>query len=101
MYVELIQKRQAALNRTKQEIENNEDDAVLQGKIVEIVFHNAQATIQSKSIVGFVSQSAVALLQIIQYSFVHLFGFCMNFHSFLLSKDLLIRFIQRRIKFNL
>ena len=48
LYVELVQKRQAVLDRTKQELENNEEDAVLQGKIVEVVFHNAQATIESK-----------------------------------------------------
>jgi hypothetical protein len=48
LYVELVQKRQAVLDRTNKEIENNEEDAVLQGKIVQIVFNNAQATIESK-----------------------------------------------------
>ncbi len=46
--MELVQKRQAVLDRTKQETENDEEDAVLQGKIVEIVFNNAQTTIESK-----------------------------------------------------
>ncbi len=48
LYVELVQKRQAVLERTKEEIQNNEEDAVLQGKIVQIVFNNAQETIESK-----------------------------------------------------
>ena len=45
--MELIQKRQAILDRTAHEAENREEDAVLQGKIVEIVFNNAQSTIES------------------------------------------------------
>ncbi|CAF1959562.1 unnamed protein product [Rotaria magnacalcarata] len=48
LYVELIQKRQQVLDRTKQETQDdNEDDAILQGKIVEIVFVNAQATVEN------------------------------------------------------
>ena len=45
--MELIQKRQAILDRTAHDAENKEEDAVLQGKIVEIVFNNAQSTIES------------------------------------------------------
>ncbi len=43
-----MQKRQAVLDRTNQDMNNEEEDAVLQGKIVEIVFNNAQGTIESK-----------------------------------------------------
>ncbi len=35
------------LDRTKRDMKDDEDDAVLQGKIVEIVFNNAQETIES------------------------------------------------------
>jgi hypothetical protein len=44
--VELVQKRQAILDRTAQESANDEEDAVLQGKIVQIVLNNAQQTIE-------------------------------------------------------
>ncbi|CAF0887840.1 unnamed protein product [Rotaria sordida] len=68
LYVELIQKRQLVLDRTKQEIENNEDDAILQGKIVEIVFHNAQTTIENDPI--FICSFVKILYEFSQFSFV-------------------------------
>lgn len=47
--MELVQKRQAVLDRTAKDMKDGEEDAVLQGKIVEIVFHNAQATIAGEN----------------------------------------------------
>ena len=44
LYVELLLKRQAVL-----QVKDQEEDAVLKGKIVEILFENAQATIESLS----------------------------------------------------
>ncbi|CAF0721602.1 unnamed protein product [Rotaria sp. Silwood1] len=71
LYVELVQKRQAVLDRTKQEIENNEEDAVLQGKIVEIVFHNAQTTIENDP--TFICSFVKILYEFSQFSFVEPF----------------------------
>ncbi|CAF4576596.1 unnamed protein product, partial [Rotaria sp. Silwood1] len=71
LYVELVQKRQAVLDRTKQEIENNEEDAVLQGKIVEIVFHNAQTTIENDP--TFICSFVKILYEFSQFSFVESF----------------------------
>ncbi len=48
LYVELVHKRQAVLDRTTQDAKQDDEDAVLQGKIIEIVFNNAQATITGK-----------------------------------------------------
>lgn len=68
LYVELIQKRQAILDRTAHETENKEDDAVLQGKIVEIVFNNAQSTIENNP--KFLCSFVVILYQFSQFPFV-------------------------------
>ena len=69
--MELVQKRQAILDRTKQETENDEEDAVLQGKIVQIVLNNAQATIENdpKFLCSFVN----ILHEFSQFSFVESF----------------------------
>lgn len=53
----MVQKRQAILDRTKQETQDDEEDAVLQGKIVQIVFNNAQATIESKRMENFIDMN--------------------------------------------
>jgi U3 small nucleolar RNA-associated protein 6 len=71
LYVELVQKRQAVLERTKEEIQNNEEDAVLQGKIVQIVFNNAQETIENDP--KFVCSFVKILYEFSQFSFVESF----------------------------
>ncbi|CAF0814641.1 unnamed protein product [Adineta ricciae] len=67
LYVELVQKRQAILDRASKETANNEEDAVLQGKIVEIVFNNAQATIENDP--KFLCSFAQILHEFSQFSF--------------------------------
>ncbi|CAF4119264.1 unnamed protein product [Rotaria sp. Silwood2] len=68
LYIELVQKRQTVLDRTKQETQNDEEDAVLQGKIVEIVFHNAQTTIENDP--TFICSFVKILYEFSQFSFV-------------------------------
>jgi len=45
LYVELIQKRRAVLDGTRDKTDEDNSDAILQGKIIDIVFNNAQDTI--------------------------------------------------------
>ncbi|CAF1352469.1 unnamed protein product [Adineta steineri] len=71
LYVELIQKRQAVLDRTKLETNDNEEDAILQGKIVEIVFQNAQSTIENDPV--FLCSFIQILYEFSQFSFAESF----------------------------
>lgn len=68
LYVELVSKRQAVLDRSK---ESDEDDAILQGKILEIVFNNAQSTIENDP--EFLCSFVKILYEFSQFSFVELF----------------------------
>jgi len=68
LYVELVSKRQAVLDRSK---ESDEDDAILQGKILEIVFNNAQSTIENDP--EFLCSFVKILYEFSQFSFVESF----------------------------
>jgi len=68
LYVELVQKRQAILDRPATENDEQEDDAVLKGKIVEIVFENAQTTIENDP--EFLCSFVEILFEFSQFSFV-------------------------------
>jgi len=93
LYVELVQKRQAVLDRTKQDTENDEEDAILQGKIVQIVFNNAQVTIENDP--KFICSFVKILYEFSQFAFVesligHIYSVLrMNYSSNPLARSLL------------